>query len=756
MARARLESAHRLADVSQSLLQSDPGLAELFAVQAYRYHPDALTRRALFQAVTASPHLVAGVQASGPVSALSASADGRLALAGTKGGEVEQWVLAGTTIGKQRRLGRLPGSVTGAAADSDGTTVAAIDHSTIRVWASGRQVAAPLIPSGQQPTAVAVSPSGRFVAVTTKGGAYGVPPALRVLDRTTGRTGRVDLKDMYGPPTAAAFSGDAQLVAFSGDYGTWQRISLPRLARTAGSNVSFGLHDSASALAPDGSHFTYSNTASPLPIWPSEGSPAPDKPSQLAATQTGHPHALALSRGGVWAAAAVGSSLYVSRTVTSGTTPPTPNVLPGAGKVAPGALAFLGEGGSRLLSASGDVLNLWDFAQYSRIATQANAVIPVSCNGCRGPSVALSANGHSAAVIDGNKTTIDVQELDPPGASHKSAQKPPYYGYGAALWKKDGSGIVVVSADGSAQILDPGHRSGIALVSADSSAPIPAARHGLRVTGTWPALPNPLRLTDEPALLQLLPDGSRMAELDTSGTVRFRDMATGDVVRQVAGPRDMAPTSNGAPQLQQGAAALDAPAAHSAVIDWQVTALDDTKVIVTDTATGHSRSIHKADAVGVAYAGEHLLIQRKDGDLEFWTASGSRRLDTIEGTPDTSVGPVVGGNVIAEKQSDATLRLIDLPSGNVLGTLPLPPADGEKARSTGMAFSADGSVLVTATEGEALNTATIGVGQLIRWRLEPDAWLRAACASAGRDLTPGLWKQYMGTDAPSNLHCAYE
>ncbi|WP_406141669.1 WD40 repeat domain-containing protein [Streptomyces sp. NBC_01089] len=733
VARDQLATSHRLADVSQSLLQSDPGLAELFAVQAYRHHSDSLTRQALFRAVTASPHLAADVQASGPVSALSASADGRIAFAGTKDGELEQWPLTGTVIGKGQRLGKLPGSVSAVAADGGGGTVAAIDHSTIRVWAAGQQVAAPLIPAGQQPTAVAVSPSGRFVAVSTQTETSGVPPVVRVLDRTTGNTESLDLKGMSGGPTAMAFRSDSQVVAFADDYGIWERISLPGLTRAAGSNVGFGVHNSASALAPDGSYFTYSNTASPLPIWPSDGTPHIDKPSLLATTQTGHPEALALSPGGSWAAAAVGNSLYVSRTVTSGRTPFTPIALPGAGKVSPGTLAFLGKGGSRLISASGDVVSLWDLAQYSRIATQADAAIPVSCNGCRGPSVALSANGLSAAVIDGNNVTADVQKLHPPSAGHQLAQNPPHYGFGAALWKKDGSGIIVVSADGSAQILDP--------------------RHGLRVTGTWPRMPDPLHLTDAPAVLQLLPDGGQVAELDSSGTIRFRDTATGKVLRQVDGPRKMAPTSNGSWPLPQGWAAMDTQAAHAAVLDQQAAAISGTRptVVVTDTATGHSRSIHEADVAGVAYAGQHLLVQRKAGDLEIWTASGSRRLNTIEGTPDTAVGPVVGTDTVAEKPSDNTVQLLDLPSGNRLGPLTLPP--GDKAMSTGLAFSADGTILVTATEGDSGNTATIGMGQLISWRLEPDAWIRTACASAGRDLTPSVWSQYMGSDTPSNLHC---
>lgn len=209
-------------------------------------------------------------------------------------------------------------------------------------------------------------------------------------------------------------------------------------------------------------------------------------------------------------------------------------------------------------------------------------------------------------------------------------------------------------------------------------------------------------------MLQLLPGGGQVAELDGSGTIRFRDTATGQVLRQVAGPREMAPTSDSSPQLAQGQAALDAQAAHAAVIDDQPIEPNgtNTKVVVTDTTTGRSRSIHEADAVGVAYAGDRLVVQLSAGDLEIWTATGSRRLSTIEGTPGTAVGPVVGENIIAEKSSDDTVRLIDLPSGNVLGTLTLPP--GSKPVSTGLAFTTDTTKLVTATEGDRGNTATVG------------------------------------------------
>lgn len=730
----RLTTAHRLAEVSRSLLPRDVGLAELFAVQAYRYHPDPLTRIALFQAVTASPHLAGSVQASGPVSALASSADGRVALAGTQKGEVEQWTLTGTTAGPARRLGRLPGSVTSVAADTDGGTVAAIDHSTVRVWASAQQIADPQIPAGQYPTAVAVSPSGRFTAVTTTTETFGVPPTLWVLDRATGNTRHLNLR-MDSDPSAIAFADDSNVVAFESAYGSWERISLPALTRTAGSTVSFGVHNQASALAPDGTYFSYTNGSSTLPIWPSKGTPDIDKPTLLAQTQTGHPAtALALSSDGSWAGEAVGSSIYVSRTAASGQTPSAPFTLAGAGVVSRGALAFLGGDSARLISASGNMLSLWDLAQYSRVATGAGTTIPTSCNGCRGPRIALSPHGRSAAVIDGNGATLDLQGLDPLGADRKSfSVDGPLMsgqGYAAAVWQSDSSKVIVVSAqDGSAKILSPSK--------------------GFRITGTWPPAPNSLQLSDPAALLQFLPDGRQVAEMDTSGTIRFRDAATGKVLRQLDGPRDMAPTGSGSRKLSQGWAALDSKAGHAAVIDMSSLDLKTDKVVVTDTATGRSRLLPGTNAVGIAFAGDHLLVQRESGDLEVWTASGARRLSTLEGTPHTSVGPAVGGHIIAEKPDDDTVRLIDLNSGHTLGTLQLPP--GSKAESTGLAFSADGTELVTATESGG--DVSGGVGTLIGWKLDPNAWIRAACVSAGRELAPDVWSQYMGSGAPSNLHC---
>ncbi|GAA3086048.1 hypothetical protein GCM10020000_85780 [Streptomyces olivoverticillatus] len=310
----RLATAHRLAEVSQSLLPSDVGRAELFAVQAYRYHPDTVTRSALFQAVTASPHLAGSVKANGPISALSSSGNAKAVLAGTQQGEVQQWALTGTVPGLARRLGRLTGPVTAVAADDEGGTVAAIDHSTVRVWASAQPVAAPQITDGEQPTAVVVSPSGHTVVVTTTTGQFGDRPTMWVLNRATGKTTRLDLR-LDSPASAVEFLNESQLMVFESAYGSWEQISLPTLARTAGSTVGFGQHNQASALSPSGRYFSYANGASTLPVWQARGAPDIDRPEQIAQIPTGPPAvALALSNG-TQIAEAVGTSIYVSDTV---------------------------------------------------------------------------------------------------------------------------------------------------------------------------------------------------------------------------------------------------------------------------------------------------------------------------------------------------------------------------------------------------------------------------------------------------------
>ncbi|WP_406004557.1 WD40 repeat domain-containing protein [Streptomyces sp. NBC_00987] len=744
-ARNRLATAHRLADVSENLLQSDIGLAGLFAERAYRQHADPLTRRALFRAVTASPHLAGSVRTTGTVSAVAASGDGKRAFAGTRGGGVEEWALDSERFaGHHKQLGSLTAPVEKVTSNAGGEIVAATDGRTVMVWAHGEISTAPRLPEGQRPTALAVSPSGRFVAVTTTTSEYDVPRMLAVLDRDSGRTRRLELDDMTSDPSALAFDGDTELVAIEYAYGTWNRISMKQLNRTAGSTVGFGVHNSAAALAPDGSHFTYSNKGSPLPVWPSRGKPEVDKPELKTETKPGAPAALAVSRGGTHVATAIGSTLRVSRTYAQGKKASGPLALPGAGPVTSGALAFVGSGGNRLISASHDILTLWDLKQRSRIARAAEVPIPGSCLGCNAPRVSVSPDGRDAAVLDSEGTQLATLRLGVPATQERQRKLPTVLqlpGFAELLWRPDSERLIVVAPDGSAQIL--------------------AREREWRPVGSWPAVPNPLRLSDPPALLRFLPGSREVAQVNTSGTVRFRDAKSGRVLREVAGPRSMGPTANLRSALSRNFVALDARAAHAALFDYPHIGKSGRPYIrVIDTESGAIRTLPADDVRGIAYAGDRLLVQRASGAIELWSASGSQRLGKVEGAADPAVGPVTGGDLVAGTTSDDhTVHLYDLPSESALGTLPLP--EGNKSQSTGITLTADGTKLVTATEAgfsatddaEPDGPTTNSMGQLIEWRIDPRVWIRTVCSSAGRDLRPDDWEQHMGTEPPSSLHC---
>lgn len=48
-----------------------------------------------------------------------------------------------------------------------------------------------------------------------------------------------------------------------------------------------------------------------------------------------------------------------------------------------------------------------------------------------------------------------------------------------------------------------------------------------------------------------------------------------------------------------------------------------------------------------------------------------------------------------------------------------------------------------ARDATALFTPVVD-GSIVRWDLRPSAWVTAACAVAGRDLTAAEWRQYVG------------
>jgi WD40 repeat protein len=721
-AAARQQTAILLASASGSVLGNDVGLGELLAAQAYRELPDVQTRAALFAAVTASQHFVRSIQANGVISAVAASADGHVLVAGTKAGTVAEWSLSSADqVGRLREAARLDGAVTQVATDADGRVGAAISGDGVAVWPAEPGTARIHVPSGQQPAAVGVSPSGRYVLVATTVAGGELPPELLLFDRENGATAETAMRTAAFPSDIAVPSED-QAVVLDGAFGRWDRFAVPGLTHLAGSAVGFGAHDAAPSLSPNGEFFSTTNASTVLPVWRTSGKATLTTAPLEAQTLGNSPVATAVSSDGSMAAQAADNTVYVSKTAASGSTAGPPVALTGAGQVTTNGLTFVGNSNKRLISAAGDLLTLWDLGQYSRIATDESVPIPFSCDACTGPRIAPQPGGHYVAILNGNVISVVP---DRPGASARYILQAPFLSAiadVAPLWAEDGQSLILVSWH-------------------DDSAVIRSFAPSLPVKGRWAAPPDPLQLSDAPTVLEFMPGSQEVAEIDGSGTVKIRDAATGRVLGQVQGPADMAPTADGGAQLPPRYAALSPQATYAAVVD-------NHSVRVTDISTGQTQVIHDGDPVGIAYAGNNLLIQLAGGSLEVWNASGITRTETLQGTPDIWAGPAVSGNVIAESGADGFVHLIDYPSGTQLGTIPFNSV--QFAQWTSLAFSSDGNQLFVASSATGPN----GAGQVADWEASPAAWLQTACESAGHDLTPAQWQQYTGITAPSNLQCA--
>ena len=131
---ATISEAGQLAAIAETLTGSHLDLAELFAAEAYHLNPDPQTGAALFNAVTADPHLVRYLPAPASVSAVATSADGHTAVAGTAGGDVLRWNL---TDFQRSMVAKLPAAISGVAVSADGSTIAAVDGSAALLWVRG-------------------------------------------------------------------------------------------------------------------------------------------------------------------------------------------------------------------------------------------------------------------------------------------------------------------------------------------------------------------------------------------------------------------------------------------------------------------------------------------------------------------------------------------------------------------------------------------------------------------------------------------
>lgn len=734
-------TAGLLASTAISLTGSHPDLAQLFAVQAYRLDPgNPQTRAALFATVQADPQVQRFVQAPGPVSALSVAPNGCIVVAGTRNGWVRGWSLS---TFRPVTYGRMAGPVSAVAVSADGTAVAAATSRDASTWVRGRRVASRTAAPGTRFTAAGVSPSGNAAA-------FAAFPDLDVLN-TAGRSWRQARLDGFGtwhrgrPPliTSLAVPSDTELVALDGRYGSWRRLTLPGLTTAGSAENTFGPSRYPAytyALSPSGTLFTHSYVAAGASL---------RVLSTRRAAPAGHARpggrlalALAVSRDGRWIASEDASGIHVSRVARAGQAAAAPRSYPGAEPIFSTSLAFAGPSDSRLISASGNQLTLWNLGQYSRIGQAARIPMPWRCGRvCPGPRLAVQPGGRAAALTDSNGDLLLRAGLGSSFGTVTTLARGGTEEFGLPLWSRTGDRLYVFGRT-------------LSVVTAGGKGRAVMVRK------------NP----DPPQDLALSPDGRRLFAVAAAGTVRIGPVPSGSIgpsgaagpsagaagaagqgggagrgAAVVQGPPGIRPNAG----LYQRQAAVSPDGTRAALIDQS-----NQEVYVVNLTTRRIWRVPGVRAYELAYSGPRLVLQRENGNIDLRTTDGTRVIRSVQaGTPwnygNIAVSPGPAGQVlIAGERADGRGIVADLESGHLLGVFPI--AKASPYQQTTMAFTPGGRSLVTATEGNSRSDD----GVLTQLSLVPAEWIRVACATSGHNLTPGDWRRYISASPPARLGCA--
>ncbi len=157
-----------------------------------------------------------------------------------------------------------------------------------------------------------------------------------------------------------------------------------------------------------------------------------------------------------------------------------------------------------------------------------------------------------------------------------------------------------------------------------------------------------------------------------------------------------------------------------------------------EVATGKERLLDTGAMVGAfAFSPDSdRVIANGEGGMQIY--------DVHSGKP---VGPMLAGHVgtlrglvyaadgltLASIGDDGNIVLWDVPTARPLG----PPIEAGQGQLRQVMFTPDAKRLLT--------TGTDGPVRM--WDLDPDSWLRRACALAHRDLTEEEWQRFVGTSA---------
>jgi WD40 repeat protein len=689
------ESGH-LAALAENRSSTQLDLALLLAVQGHRIRDSVETRRGLLAALGESPHAVALQQGFiQNVTAAAFSPDRTLVALGENDGSVHVWNIAKRT--EARAFPGQVGSVVSIAFSPDAHLLAVLSAQSARLFStsSGRPIGAVMArPEGLgRNAAVEFDHRGHAVATLTGSG------ILALWAVPSGRPVRAPIDTKVGA-VAMSFSPDDRTIATSSSTIGATSFPLSLVDVGSGAATTIEARDNANALSfnADGSLLAVGEVSGGLELF--------DVPARRMLWRAGGPAGLVTSVTFGPGGRIVSGTDHGSVVVWDATT----------GRQIGAPLSGL-DGGIRRVAFTND----------------GTGVVAVGREGIGSWSLGRQTLGERVRA----RRDVDIESVAARGGVLATA--------GQSLWLWDphtkrprrllASGYTPTALNSPTFLAVAVSNDGARLATIDPGVSLWDVARGRRVAT--------VDIGDAPTALAFSPDSKTFA---TAGLVQARvklfDVATRHLIR----------TSPRAADENTIVLAI----AFSPDGRTLVTGSDDVRFF--DVSHGTRLSSVAGGQTGyvadIAFSpdGNLVVTAGHDGDLALWDARTRQPTGTSIAAGTGPLGHVAfspDGSTIAALSQSGVLTLWDVATRQQIGRPITAHTDeyvsdnsGPASSLPGLAYLDDNTVVTSSPDGS-----------LTFWDLRPSSWERAACDSAGRNLTQAEWRQYVG-DRPYEQTCA--